>query len=185
MPTTGNIHIGGVNIKHITRQALIHVVAFVPQDPTIFPDSLAANINAPDEEMLEKLLALTELEALGYERQAPLNVEGAPKRVVQLVALARALAQKPKILVVDEAVDVVHEAKIWAALEDLTLISICHDLTHIQMYDCVMVINDGRLQEFDTPDQLASQQDGALRGMLRRWGGPPSKPLDAAPPSRT
>ncbi|KZO97539.1 P-loop containing nucleoside triphosphate hydrolase protein [Calocera viscosa TUFC12733] len=131
--TSGRIHVGRVNVKHLTRQALMHSIAFVPQDPTIFPHSLATNINAPDEETLTELLALTGLEELGYDRHALFEVDGTPKRIIQLVALARALALKPKILVVDEAIDLVHEPKIWAALRGLTLISICHDLTHIRI----------------------------------------------------
>ena len=84
----------------------------------------------------------------------------------QRVAIARALAGNPQLLVLDEptsALDMRSEHLIRQTLgqlrEDMTIIIIAHRLSTLDICDRIMVIQDGRVMGFDTPDHLAATND--------------------------
>ncbi|KAK2768103.1 hypothetical protein FQN53_006314 [Emmonsiellopsis sp. PD_33] len=94
----------------------------------------------------------------------------------QLLCLARALLKSPKVLMMDEAtasIDYATDAKIQDTLRELTdntIITIAHRLQTIIDYDKVLVLDHGRVVEFDGPYQLISKRDGAFRGMCENSG---------------
>ncbi len=92
----------------------------------------------------------------------------------QLLCLARALVLQPKILVMDEAtanVDYETDLKIQKCLrEDLkecTLLTIAHRLNTILDYDRILVLDDGRVVEFDSPDALLKKKNGYFAEMMK------------------
>ena len=85
----------------------------------------------------------------------------------QLVCLARALLQKSKIIILDEATanvdyktDRLIQEVIRNRLKDSTVITIAHRLNTIMDYDKVLVMDQGRMVEFDKPETLLQNSDG-------------------------
>ena len=94
----------------------------------------------------------------------------------QLLCLARALLKKPRVLMMDEAtasIDYATDAKIQETLRELhdsTIITIAHRLQTIIDYDKVLVLDHGRVVEFDHPWTLINREDGLFRSMCDNSG---------------
>ncbi|KAK7005882.1 hypothetical protein R3P38DRAFT_3040178 [Favolaschia claudopus] len=95
----------------------------------------------------------------------------------QLIAMARALLRHSSIVIMDEAtssVDFKTDAKIQATIReeftDSLLITIAHRLKTIIDYDRLLVLDKGKLVEFDTPSRLIQKEDGFFRNMCLRSG---------------
>ena len=94
----------------------------------------------------------------------------------QLLCLARALLKSPRVLMMDEAtasIDYATDAKIQETLRELrdsTIITIAHRLQTIIDYDKVLVLDHGRVIEFDHPWELINKEDGLFRGMCDNSG---------------
>jgi ABC-type multidrug transport system fused ATPase/permease subunit len=94
----------------------------------------------------------------------------------QLLCLARALLKNPRVLMMDEAtasIDYATDAKIQETLRELrdsTIITIAHRLQTIIDYDKVLVLDHGRVIEYDHPWTLINKEDGLFRGMCDNSG---------------
>ncbi|KAJ5913059.1 hypothetical protein N7504_001942 [Penicillium tannophilum] len=94
----------------------------------------------------------------------------------QLLCLARALLKKPRVLMMDEAtasIDYATDAKIQETLRELhdsTIITIAHRLQTIIDYDKVLVLDHGKVIEYDHPWTLINSEDGLFRGMCENSG---------------
>ena len=94
----------------------------------------------------------------------------------QLLCLARALLKSPRVLLMDEAtasIDYATDAKIQDTLRDVkgsTIITIAHRLQTIVDYDKVLVLDKGKIVEYDAPWQLIEREDGIFRGMCEMSG---------------
>jgi len=94
----------------------------------------------------------------------------------QLLCLARALLKSPRVLMMDEAtasIDYATDAKIQETLRELrdsTIITIAHRLQTIIDYDKVLVLDQGRVIEYDHPWTLINKTDGLFRGMCENSG---------------
>lgn len=94
----------------------------------------------------------------------------------QLLCLARALLKAPRVLIMDEAtasIDYATDAKIQdtlRAVKDSTIITIAHRLQTVIDYDKVLVLDKGKVTEFDSPSNLLSNEDGIFRGMCEMSG---------------
>jgi ABC-type multidrug transport system fused ATPase/permease subunit len=94
----------------------------------------------------------------------------------QLLCLARALLKSPKVLMMDEAtasIDYTTDAKIQETLRELrdnTIITIAHRLQTIIDYDKVLVLDHGRVVEYDHPWMLVTKEGGLFRSMCENSG---------------
>ncbi|KAL9000019.1 MAG: hypothetical protein Q9169_001264 [Polycauliona sp. 2 TL-2023] len=94
----------------------------------------------------------------------------------QLLCLARALLKAPKVLLMDEAtasIDYATDSKIQDTLrevKDSTIITIAHRLQTIIDYDKVLVLDKGRVVEYDAPWELITQEDGIFQSMCEMSG---------------
>ena len=95
----------------------------------------------------------------------------------QLLCLARAIVSRPKIMVLDEAtsaVDMDTDALIQRSIReefgDSTLLVIAHRLSTIADFDRILVMGEGRVEEFDTPRQLMEKEGGVFRGLVEESG---------------
>jgi len=93
----------------------------------------------------------------------------------QLICISRALLRKPKILVLDEATasidnetDELIQKLVRESFKNCTVLTIAHRLNTIIDSDRVMVLNEGNLMEFDSPDALLSDPTGMFRGLWDR-----------------
>ena len=95
----------------------------------------------------------------------------------QLVCLARALLRKTKILVLDEATaavdlktDELIQTTIREEFSDCTILTIAHRLSTIMDYDKVLVLQNGKKAEYDTPDKLKANTSGIFYHMCKDAG---------------
>ena len=100
----------------------------------------------------------------------------------QLMCLARALLRKTKVLILDEATAAVDletddlvQATIRQEFSECTVITIAHRLNTIMDSHKVVVMDDGNVREFDTPQNLLQTQDSAFLSMAREAGLAPQK----------
>ena len=167
----GDILIDGQSIKAVTQKSIRHRVAIVPQDPSLFHRSIRENIrygrlDATDAEVSEAArLAQAEefIAALpqGYDTlvgERGVKLSGGQR---QRIAIARAILKRAPILVLDEApsaLDSGSGAAIQRALTELmkgrTVLAIAHRLSTLRAMDRVVVLEQGRIVEDGTHEEL-------------------------------
>jgi subfamily B ATP-binding cassette protein MsbA len=176
-PQEGQVTIDGQDLRAFDLKALRRHVALVPQDPTLFSGSVAANIRYADPDAPadavrragEMANAHDFIRALpdGYKTQIGergVRLSGGQK---QRVAIARAILKDARVLLLDEAtsdLDSESEAVIQDALDGLfargsglTSIVIAHRLSTIEDADTIFVLEDGRLVEAGSHDELLAR----------------------------
>ncbi len=172
---SGSIRIDGRDIRDISIASLRRQLGTVLQDTFLFSDTVMQNIrygrlDATDEECIEaaKLANADQfIQRLPQGYQTELSERGSnlSQGQRQLVALARAVLTDPAILILDEAtssVDTRTEMRIQEALLRLmkgrTSFVIAHRLSTVRNADKVLVINDGRIIERGTHEELLAQR---------------------------
>ncbi len=172
-PTSGRILIDGHDISRVTLESLRQCISPVLQDTFLFNGTIAENIGyavpeATMEEIREAARAANIHEDIlampdGYDTQVGergLRLSGGQK---QRVAIARAILRKSPIIILDEAtasVDVETEQQIQKAIAGIagtrTIIAIAHRLSTIRNADKILVIEEGRVTEEGTHEELAA-----------------------------
>lgn len=181
----GIINIDGVNISEIGLHNLRSMLTIIPQDPVLFSGTLRMNLDPFDkysEDELWKALELSNLKKFVSSQTEKLDYEcseGGENLSVgqrQLVCLARALLRKTRILVLDEATaaidletDDLIQMTIRTQFEDCTVLTIAHRLNTIMDYTRVLVLDKGKIAEFDTPTGLIAAR-GIFYGMAKDAG---------------
>jgi ATP-binding cassette, subfamily B, bacterial len=184
-PTIGEIDLGGVPLRQVSRAELRRRLVVVSQEPFLFDDTVAANIAFADERADERDVERV-VDDLGVRDWIESLPDGLATSVGergdqlsagerQLVALLRAGLADPDILILDEAtssVDALTEVRIARALERLaatrTTIAIAHRLSTAARADRVLVLDHGRLvQDGHHADLVA--QDGPYRKLYEAW----------------
>lgn len=169
--TGGEITIDGVNVRNIASEDMRRNIGIVTQETYLFMGSVADNIRYADpeatmDEVIEAAKAANAHEFItkltdGYDTivgEGGVSLSGGEK---QRISIARAIIQKPEILILDEAtasMDTRTERKIQAAIDKLkegrTIISIAHRLSTLRDADMLCVIENGELKETGTHDEL-------------------------------
>jgi ATP-binding cassette subfamily B protein len=170
-PENGTISIGGQDIKELDLNHLRHAIGYVPQDVFLFSDSVSNNIRFADHSSDEQKVyefaehASVRKDILNLPEQFETNVgergvslSGGQK---QRISIARALIKDPQIVILDDclsAVDTATEQHILsyfkAALKDKSAILITHRIFTSLDVDKVLVLEDGQILEFGTPQEL-------------------------------
>src|SRR5690625_4857221 len=172
---SGKILLDGVDIKQITRSSRRSHMAFVLQDSFLFSGSVRDNIrygrlDASDDQIIEAAKQanahnfITELPD-GYDTlldSAAISISQGQK---QLLTIARAMIADPSILILDEAtsnIDTITEVNIQSALQRLmqgrTSFVIAHRLNTIQQADKIILLEQGRIIEQGTHEELMEQR---------------------------
>ena len=184
-PQTGEVSLDGVDLRQISFADLRRTVALVPQEGFLFEDSLRFNLSfgregMTDEEVWDacRAMGIAEwVESLPEGLDTPMRERGnrLSSGERQLVALARALAIDPAIVILDEAtsnLDPGTEGEVEAALETLlagrTSIVVAHRLRTARRADRVLVMEGGRVVEDGTYEDLAGR-DGHFAELIRTW----------------
>jgi ATP-binding cassette subfamily B protein/subfamily B ATP-binding cassette protein MsbA len=173
-PTAGNIQIDGYDLRHIRQDSLRKQMGIVLQDPFLFSGTVLENIRfgrllASDEDVMKAAKAVGAHEFIlqlenGYGSTVE---EGGVLLSVgqrQLISFSRALLSNPKILILDEAtssVDTQTEMVIQTALnkllQDRTSFIIAHRLSTVINADRIIVLDEGRIIEEGTHEELISR----------------------------
>ena len=180
-PQSGSIKIGGVNIKNMTPEDLMKNISVVFQDVYLFDDTIINNIrmanpNATDKEVEEAANSaychefITRLPN-GYNTKIGDiggSLSGGER---QRISIARAILKNAPIVILDEptaALDTQSEVAVQSAIDKLvenkTVIVIAHRLSTIAGADTILVVDNGRIVESGTHDELVTK-NGRYYGM--------------------
>lgn len=170
----GRIFIDDMDISTIGLHDLRSRLTIIPQDPVLFSGSLRMNLDPFDafsDEEIWKVLELSHLKAYVTGLQEGLQhevAEGGENLSVgqrQLLCLARALLRKSRILILDEATAAVDletddliQTTIRKEFSHCTVLTIAHRLHSIMDSSRVMVLDAGKIVEFDSPMNLLKKQ---------------------------
>jgi ABC-type multidrug transport system fused ATPase/permease subunit len=184
-PRTGRVDVGGVRLVDLQLDELRREVALVTQEQHVFVGTLADNlrlagVGASDDELLEVLGAV---DALEWVRRLPDGLEtvvGAGGHPLsppqqQQIALARLVLADPHTLVLDEATSLLDpraarhlERSLASVLTGRTVVAIAHRLQTAHDADRVAVVEDGKLSELGTHDELVGR-DGSYAALWDSW----------------
>ncbi|KAF5097875.1 hypothetical protein D0Z00_002248 [Geotrichum galactomycetum] len=194
---TGSIKIDGVDISKIGLHDLRSSLAIIPQDPTLFVGTIRTNLDPfnqySDEAIFETLkrvhlirdsdnsdeLQLHENKNQFRDLSSPVSEGGhnLSQGQRQLICLARSLLKSPKVLLLDEAtasIDYQSDALIQSTIREefvqTTILTIAHRLKSIVDYDKILVMDAGRVVEYDHPHVLLSNKKSLFYNMCEQSG---------------
>ena len=172
--SSGEILIGGVNVKEIPQNRLMEMISFVFQDSRLLKTSVLENVrlskpDASQEEVMEALKAAQCMDIIDKLPDGIHTVIGEKGTYLsggeqQRITIARAMLKDAPILILDEATafaDPDNEAKVQAAFENMakgkTVIMIAHRLSTVTNADRIYVMERGRIAEQGSHEDLLSQ----------------------------
>ena len=178
--TSGAIEFDGVNIKDFELNNLRSKISFVFQDNFLFSGTIKDNIlmgnEHATEEQIEEVVRMAHLDEFAHTLEKGLDtfvgergasLSGGQR---QRVAIARAMLKNSPIVILDEAtsaLDNKSEAIVQKALDNLiknrTVFVIAHRLSTIQNADRIAVVDEGRLAELGTHDELMNIEGGKYK----------------------
>lgn len=181
----GSICIGGADVRDIPKAELMDTVSFVFQNSRLLKGSILENVKLgkPDATEDEVLSALRAAQCMDIIEKFPNGVHTmiGMKGVYlsggeqQRIAIARAMLKNAPVLILDEATafaDPDNEARVQAAFAELakgkTVIMIAHRLSTVANADCIYVVQDGRICESGTRDDLCAK-NGLFAKMWRDY----------------
>ena len=173
-PSSGIVRVGGVDVKKLDLSTLRGYIGCVPQEAFLFSDTLENNIKFGNSEATQSEIEEAAKNAvvhdsimdfsMGYQTRVGergVSLSGGQK---QRMSIARALIKKPKILLLDDslsAVDTQTEELILNNLEnitnDITMIVVCHRISSAKNADYILVLNDGKVDQFGTHKTLIKE----------------------------
>jgi ATP-binding cassette subfamily B protein len=182
-PGEGSVKIDGIDLRNVEQRTIRERIGVVLQEPFLFHGSIAENIaygrpHATREEIIDAATAANAHDFIirlpeGYDTQVGergTRLSGGEK---QRISIARAIINKPSIIILDEAtssVDTVTERMIQEALERLvegkTTIAIAHRLSTLRNADKLCILEDGKVAEMGTHEELL-KKDGIYSNLVK------------------
>jgi ATP-binding cassette subfamily B protein len=197
-PTSGQVLLDGHDLRDLTLNSLSNNIGMVTQDTYLFYDTIRANLlyaqpGATDSEIVEAAKAANIHDFIsslpdGYYTvvgERGYRLSGGER---QRIAIARVVLKDPRILVLDEAtshLDSISESLIQEALQtvmkDRTNLVIAHRLSTVKSADKILVMNEGRLVESGSHQELV-QKNGLYKELYVTQFQPSPTPQDEARP---
>ncbi|CAO3570392.1 unnamed protein product [Mortierella alpina] len=182
----GSIEIDGIDISTLGLDALRQHLSIIPQDPTLFAGTIRHNLDPFETqsdkdlwEALERAHLKDHISTLpgGLSFEVAQNGENFSVGQRALICLARALLRKTKVLILDEAtaaVDVETDDLIQKTLhrefKDRTVLTIAHRIKTVMDSDKILVLEKGRVQEFEAPKVLLQKHDSLFYQLADQAG---------------
>jgi len=193
-PSPGSVFLDGVDVREIPLTTLRGAIGFVPQEPFLFSDSLAANVAFAEQNVeraapsIDSSVDRRVVDAAAVARLDK-DVEEFPKgygTVIgergitlsggqkQRTAIARALYPNPPVLILDDALSAVDTytedeilARLRGVMRERTSIIVAHRVSTVRDADQIFVLDAGRIAESGTHDQLVARH-GLYAAMYRK-----------------
>jgi len=170
-PEKGMLHIDGRDILDVPLRELRENIGYIPQDTFLFSDTIKSNItfgvNGANDDEVEWAAIMAQIHPSivefpdGYNTmlgERGINISGGQK---QRLAIARAILKQPRILLLDDALSAVDTVTEEAILSNLKIVMqgrtclwVSHRLSSIQSADQIIVLDQGRIAEMGTHEQL-------------------------------
>ncbi|KAI9928959.1 hypothetical protein MW887_001352 [Aspergillus wentii] len=177
----GSINVDGVDIESLDVDRLRQHISLIPQDPTLFDGTIRFNLDmngaVSDEHLQGVLDDVAGASKWKLDDVVEANGKNFSRGERQLIALARAMVTKNKVLIMDEgtaSLDPVSEERIHAVLRakfnDWAVIAITHRLHNIVDFDQVLVLDKGRVTEQGKPRQLLNEGQGPFWALYMQQG---------------
>jgi ABC-type multidrug transport system fused ATPase/permease subunit len=184
-PRTGTVEMGGAELARMPAEKVRTQVALVNQEHHVFVGTMRDNLllAKPDASDEELLVALGSVDAMpwvdtlssGLDTEVGAGGHALAPGQSQQVALARLILADPHTLVLDEATSLLDpraarhlERSLNAVLEGRTVIAIAHRLHTAHDADRIAVVDDGRITELGSHDELVAA-DGAYAALWTAW----------------
>ena len=181
-PSAGKVMIDGIDVRTLTQKSLRDQMSFVLQDTVLFSGTIWDNIayGKPEASFGEIAAAAEAANAMEFIEKLPgrfgalvgergVTLSGGQR---QRIAIARAIVRRSPILILDEpssGLDAASEQLVFEALDRLmagrTSLVIAHRLSTVRNADCIYVVQEGRIVESGTHDQLLKKKDGLYRSL--------------------
>ncbi|KAF7368865.1 ATP-binding cassette transporter [Mycena venus] len=188
--TEGTVYYDGLSTSALNLDALRANVTIIPQVPELLAGSLRSNLDPAgqlDDAIVNDALRAAGLSALQEELEdgkltldSEISAGGSNLSVGQrqIIALGRAIVRGSKLLILDEAtsaIDYKTDAVIQTSLrtelpKDTTCLIVAHRLQSVMDADKIMVLDAGRIVEFDSPKALLKNKHGMLRALVDESG---------------
>ncbi|KAG9098020.1 hypothetical protein FS749_004906 [Ceratobasidium sp. UAMH 11750] len=189
IPIEGNVYYDGIPTHAINLDALRSNITIIPQQPELMSGTVRQNLDPFDEHddaVLNAALRSAGLNTLQTEDDegyigldSGVSAGGGNFSLGQrqIIALARAIVRRSKVLILDEATaaidyntDTAIQNSIRTELNDMTLIIVAHRLQTICDADKIMVLEAGKIIEFDSPAALLQKDVGAFKSLVDESG---------------
>jgi len=182
-PSTGVVRLGGTDVRGLRLHDLRRRVGIVTQEVQLFHASVRDNLTFFDRTITDEMI-LEVLHRLGldrWRRGLPQGLDttlssrgGLSAGEAQLLAFARVFFKDPGLVVLDEAssrldpaTEMLIEYAVGVLLEQRTAIIIAHRLTTVRRADEIIIIDDGRIQEYGARAALERDPSSRFAGLLR------------------
>lgn len=180
-PDRGTVLIDGIDLRDVNIKDLRHLMGIVSQQAILFNDTFHNNISfaldeAADEESVQRAASIANAHEFvmetpgGYQNTVGEGGNKLSGGQRQRISIARAIMANPPILILDEAtssLDTESERLVQDAMlklmENRTSVVIAHRLSTIQHADIIVVVEDGRIEEYGTHEELIRNPDGIYR----------------------
>ena len=186
--SSGSITIDGQDIREVTQVTLRRQISYVPQEPLLFHRTIRENIAYGNSDVSQQ--QIEEAARLAYAHDFITKLPGGYDTTVgergvklsggqrQRIAIARAILKNAPILVLDEATSALDsesekaiQKALWKLMRDKTTVIIAHRLSTIQKMDRILVLDDGKIVEQGSHDELLEQHGIYARLWTHQSGG--------------
>ncbi|KAF8634908.1 hypothetical protein AX15_000655 [Amanita polypyramis BW_CC] len=186
-PSSGKVILDSIDISTIGLEDLRTRITIISQDVSLFSGTIKTNLDPLEEHSAEECLDVvqrchlssvirhTSTEGEPTILDVPITPDSLSAGEKQLVALARAVLRRTNVIIMDEATSQIDtklddqiQTTIREELSSAIVITIAHRLKTIMDYDRILVMDNGRIVEFDKPKALLSKEGGTLKEMCRK-----------------